>query len=311
MPKQYIAAIDLGGTNLKIALLDLKYKIRDKNIVSTPSFFKKDNLIRGIIDSINRLIKNSGLNNKDVLGLGLGLPGPVDNQRGIIHFFPNIPGWQEVNLKAVLEKKLRLPVFLDNDANLMALAEYKLGRAKGTNHAICLTLGTGVGGGIIINGKLFRGAHNATGEIGHIPINENGPVCNCGGIACLETYIGNNRILKDAKRLFKRNVSLEELSGLAKKKNQKALKIWAQVAKRLGVALTGIVNLLNPDCIVIGGGVSNAGRILFDKVRQEISERAMPVQARHVKILKAKLGDNAGLIGAAILVKETVTQNDN
>lgn len=308
MSKKFIIGIDLGGTNLKIALLDLKYKIKYKEIFNTKKLIKKADLIRQILRSINRIIKNNRLNKTDILGVGLGLPGPIDIKKGVVHFFPNIPGWKEVNLKKILESKLRVPVFLDNDANLMSLAEYKVGAAKMAKNAVCLTLGTGVGGGIILEGRLYRGSTYAAGEIGHIPVNEKGPKCNCGGIACLETYIGNNRIIQEAKRIFKRYISLEDLSALAKKGNKKAKYIWSNVARRLGIALVGIVNLFNPDCIIIGGGVANAGKVLFDKVKETIAKQAMPVQARHVKISKAKLGNDAGLIGAAILVREGVRQ---
>ena len=304
MTKKFIIGIDLGGTNLKIALLDLKYNIIYKNVLSTKGFVKKENLVLAIINSINGIIRNSNLNKKNILGVGLGLPGPIDIKRGLVHFFPNIPGWKEVKLKSILNKKLRLPIFLDNDANLMCLAEYKLGAGKLFKNVVCLTLGTGVGGGIIIDGKLYRGSSSLAGEIGHMPINEKGPRCTCGGFACLETYIGNNRIIKEARRLFKRNISLEELSSLAKKQNNKAKAFWSKVAEHLGIALAGVVNLLNPDCIVIGGGVAGAGSILFDKVRETITKRAMSVQAKHVKLFKARLGNDAGVIGAAILVKE-------
>lgn len=307
MTKKFIIGIDLGGTNLKIALLDLKYNIIYKNVLSTKGFVKKENLVLAIINSINGIIRNSNLNKKNILGVGLGLPGPIDIKRGLVHFFPNIPGWKEVKLKSILNKKLRLPIFLDNDANLMCLAEYKLGAGKLFKNVVCLTLGTGVGGGIIIDGKLYRGSSSLAGEIGHMPINEKGPRCTCGGFACLETYIGNNRIIKEARRLFKRNISLEELSFLAKKQNNKAKAFWSKVAEHLGIALAGVVNLLNPDCIVIGGGVAGAGSILFDKAKETITKRAMSVQAKHVKLFKARLGNDAGVIGAAILVKEDMS----
>ena len=304
MAKKFIIAVDLGGTNLKIALLDLKYRIKNKEVLSTRRFIKKEKLIQAIIDSINKIIKNNRLKRSDILGIGLGLPGPIDVKEGIVHFFPNIPGWKEVDLRRTLKKRLGLPAWLDNDANLMCLAEYKLGAAKGAKNAVCLTLGTGVGAGIIIEGTLYRGSTFAAGEIGHIPINEKGPRCNGGGMACLETYIGNNRIIKEAKRLFRRPISLEELSYLAKKQNKKAKLFWSNIARHLGITLVGIVNFLNPDCIVIGGGVSGAGKVLFDKVKEIIASQAMGVQARHVKVVKAKLGNDAGLIGAAILVQE-------
>ncbi len=304
MVRKFIIGIDLGGTNLKLAVLDLKYKLIDKEVLSTQRFKKKENLISAICYSVNRIIENNKLRKKDILGIGLGLPGPIDEKAGIVHFFPNIPGWREVNLKSILERKLRLPVFLDNDAKLMTLAEYRLGHARGFKNALCLTLGTGVGGGVIIGGGLYRGANNAAGEMGHVPINEKGPRCNCGGSACLETYIGNNRILNEARKIFKRDISLEELSAKAGRRNKQALNIWLQVARRLGIALAGVVNLLNLDAVIIGGGVANAGPVLFNKLKETLKSQAMSVQAGHVKVFKAKLGSEAGLIGAAIIVKE-------
>jgi glucokinase len=306
MPPKYIIGIDLGGTNLKIALLDLSCRIKKKHIFNTSSFVQKESLIRAISDSVLKIISGSGLNKSQLAGIGMGLPGPIDADRGIVHFFPNIPGWMEVGLKKILEKGLSIPVFIDNDANLMALAEYELGAARGCKNAVCLTLGTGVGGGLILEGKLFRGSSFAAGEIGHMPINEKGPGCNCGGVACLESYIGNRRIMQLAKKIFKRQISLEELSSLADHNNKKAVRIWKKVGSRLGVALVGVVNLLNPDCIVIGGGVANAGRILFDSVEETILSRAMIVQAKAVKVVKAKLGNDAGMIGASLLVKSKI-----
>lgn len=304
MAKKYIASIDLGGTNLKIALLDCRYKIIARNYLSTQSFTRKNQLIHAIVSSVNRIIQSNNLKKDAILGLGLGLPGPIDVKKGLVHFFPNIPGWKEVRIRELLQSKLKLPVFIDNDANLMALAEFRLGAAKGTTNAVCITLGTGVGGGIILEGKLYRGASFAAGEIGHLPINENGPSCGCGGKACLESYIGNKRITVLIKKVFGRDIPLDKLSQLAGENNKKAIGVWRQVALHLGIALTGVVNLLNPDVIVLGGGVSGAGKILFDRVRLIVASRAMSVQAKHVKIVRAKLGPDAGLIGAAILVQE-------
>lgn len=304
MSDKYIIAVDLGATNLKIGLFDYRFKLRQKSVLNTKNFSNKEELIFAITDAVGGIMKDNKLEKRDILGLGLGVPGPVDNLRGIVHFFPNIPGWRQVNLRQILNRKLGLPVSIDNDANLMALAEYRLGAARGAKIAVCLTLGTGVGGGIIIGGKIYRGKNNASAEIGHIPINEKGPRCNCGGRACLEAYIGNKRIAAQAEKVFKRHICLEELSESAKRGNKLALSIWSGVARHLAVALVGVVNLLNPDCIVIGGGIANAGRLLFDEIRKIILAQAMPVQAEDVKIFKAKLGPEAGLIGAAIMVKE-------
>lgn len=304
MSKKFILAIDLGGTNLKCAVLDSKYVINKKIVLSTRKFDKKEELISAIALCARRIISQTRLKKSDILGLGIGLPGPIDARNGIVHFLPNIPGWKEVKLAAILKKNLGLPVCLDNDVNLMTIAELALGAARGFKNALCLTLGTGVGGGIIIDGKFYRGANNAGGEIGHVPINEKGPRCNCGGVACLEAYIGNKKLLQKARAVFRRRICLEELSLLARKKNLKARKIWLEAAERLGIALVCAVNLLNLDAIIIGGGVANAGSILFNKVKETIRRRAMKLHARHVKVFKAELGSDAGLIGGAILVKE-------
>lgn len=304
MNKRFIIGIDLGGTNLKVALLDLNYRIKDKEILSTRSFLEKDQLISGIVHAVNRFIKYNDLSKAQILGVGLGLPGPVDAKQGIVHFFPNIPGWKEVRLREILIKKLGLPVFLDNDAKLMTLAEHKLGAAAGFNNVLCMTLGTGIGGGLIINGKLYRGSNNAAGEVGHVPINEKGASCNCGAQGCLEAYVGNRKIGLQARKLFKRNITLEKLSELAARHNKIALDVWRKTGGHLGFALAGVVNLLNLDAIVIGGGVAKAGPVLFDNITKALKAQAMSVQARHVKILKAKLGSEAGIIGTAIMVKE-------
>ncbi|HTY45806.1 MAG TPA: ROK family protein [Patescibacteria group bacterium] len=309
--KSFCIGIDLGGTNLKAALLDRTCRIIDKRVLSTASFRKKEHLIQAVAGSVDALLVTHKLTKNQVLGVGLGLPGPVDADKGIVHFFPNIPGWKEVDLGRILHRRLGIPVFLDNDANLMSLAEYTLGAARASRNAVCLTLGTGVGGGIIIEGRLYRGSGYAAGEIGHMPLNERGRSCNCGGSACLEAYVGNRRIMKEALAGFGKKISLEELSRLAGAGNSRAVRIWAQAGRRLGVVLSGVVNLLNPDIIVIGGGVANAGRVLFDAIRKTIAQRAMPVQVKSLRVAKAKLGNDAGLIGAAILVQQNSSPTRN
>jgi len=304
MRKNFIFSVDLGGTNLKLALFDSNLKLLTKNIYSTIKYRTKNSLIKAISGVLRNSIGISGLTRDSLLGVGLGLPGPVDYKRGIVHYFPNIPGWKEVPLARLLRKKLKIPVIVDNDANLMCLAEARLGAAAKAKNAVCLTLGTGVGGALIIEGRLYRGSNYLAGEIGHIPINIKGPRCNCGGIACLERYIGNRYIAEYARRLFGKEVSLETLSRLANRGNKRALEVWRITGRYLGLALAGIVNLLNPDTIVIGGGVAEAGDILFKETRRTILERAMPDSARGVKVVKARLGSDAGLKGAALLVKD-------
>ncbi|MBU2540952.1 MAG: ROK family protein [Candidatus Omnitrophica bacterium] len=301
---KYIITIDLGGTNVKLALL----RRRSKQIIrlckfSTKNFPTKRLLFNKLVEAIKDIIANSRLKYSDILGIGIGVPGPVDKQRGLVYYFPNIPGWKNVALKKMLEARLKFPVFVDNDVNLMALAELKFGAAKNARNCICLTLGTGVGGALITNSSVFRGSASVAGEIGHIPISLKGPVCNCGGRGCLERFIGNKIILAQARRIFGKSISLEQLSKLARGGNRKALLIWKDMAQKLGIALSGLINVFNPELIVIGGGLANAGDILFSKVRQTVKERAMRPHSEVVKIVRASLGVNAGSIGASVLVE--------
>jgi len=304
MKKKIFIGIDLGGTNLKIGAFDRHMRFVFRKSLSTADFSDKEALIDAIVRSVEAVLAHLRTPRSSVAGLGVGLPGPVDEKKGIVHFFPNIPGWKNVALRSILKKRLRIPVSIDNDANAMAWAEYTLGAARGARNAVCLTLGTGVGGGLIIEGRLFRGSSGAAGEIGHMPINERGPECNCGGMACLESYIGNRAIMRRASGAFKKAVRLEELSRRAHRGDKKAISIWQQAGRRLGIALIGVVNLLNPDCIVIGGGVAEAGRVLFDAVEETVLTYAMIVQVKRVRIVKARLGSDAGMIGAALLAKE-------
>ena len=305
MALRYIIGVDLGATNIKLGLLK-KERIILKEILPTRDFPSKENLLSGLCQAMLGLLDKRKISKKNVSGVGIGAPGPVDSKNGIVHYFPNLKGWRNVPLKKIIQERLGLPVFIDNDANLMCLAEARSGAAKGKRNVVCLTLGTGVGAGIILEGQLYRGASLVAGEIGHIPLNESGPRCNCGGIACLERYIGNRYILEKARSAFGGEISLERLSLFARQGNVKAQGIWQEAARHLGICLSGIVNFLNPQAIVIGGGVSGAGRFILDTVRKVIKTRSMPVQAKTVKILKAKLGSDAGIIGAAFLVKEAL-----
>lgn len=303
MRRNYIIGIDIGGTNIKAGLL------KDSKLILTRAMptargIKKGRLIQAILGIIDKLLISAGINTSRIMGIGVGMPGPINSKRGIVRYLPNIKGWHNVHLRKILRAKLKIPVFLDNDANLMLLAEGKIGSAKNLKNVIGLTLGTGVGGGILIDGRLYRGSSFVAGEAGHIPINEKGPLCNCKGEACLERYIGNKYIIEKARQSFGKGISLEELSGLARKGNPRAIKIWKDAAVKLGIALSGLVNFFNPEAVVIGGGVANAGEIFFKAVRETVKKRAMADSSKAVKILKAKTANNAGILGAAILVKE-------
>ena len=320
--KKYYIAIDIGATNTKFGLLKMPGRIVSKKIIKTTDYKNPQEFSLISRNIIYSFLKDRKITKNSVVGIGIGAPGPIDNQKGLVHYFVNIPGWKEVPIRRMLMKKVKLPVFIDNDVNVMTLGEYKFGAGKGSKDIVGITLGSGVGGGLILNGKLFYGANMAAGEIGHMPINVNGPACPCGGHACLEAYVGNKRIASRAKsemqgkKTLIKSIMREKNSRLSPKIIYEAAKRNDKIAKKIlhdtgvyiGVGLTGIVNLLNPEKIVIGGGVSNAGRFIFKAIEKTVKNRAMKIHAKTVKIVKAKLGEDAGLMGCLALVEEGLKQ---
>ena len=315
MNKKYSIGIDLGATNLQAALINSAWEMKEKVTLSTSK------IREGVLGQIEEVVLKLKKRGKEILGVGIGSPGNIDIREGIVYDAPNIERWHDVPLKGYVEEKTGLPTFVDNDANVMALAESRLGAGKGTDNIICLTLGTGVGGALIINGELYHGRVLTATEIGHIPVNVNGPLCNCGGRGCLERYVGNRFIVERVvgaieggeksliARLVRGNlekVTPELISRAALKGDNLAVKIWDEVGRYIGVAVAGLVNLLNPEIVIIGGGVAKAGSLVLDPVRQTIKERAMKMFARMVSVVPAELGEDAGMIGAGILVWEKI-----
>ncbi|MDP3730171.1 MAG: ROK family protein [Candidatus Omnitrophota bacterium] len=314
---QHLIGVDIGGTNIKLALVDKKAHLTGRRTFSTTSFKGKHALIDGIVSQIDDLISGQGLKKKDIIGVGIGAPGIIDIRTGTVHSLTNIPDWREVPLGNILKKRLSISVFVDNDVNVMALGEVYFGAGHGAVNMLCITLGTGVGGGLILDGRLYRGSSYAAGEFGHVPINIDGPKCKCGSWACVEAYAGNSYIVKDVIRQIKAGqktlitelvegdlskITPEVISEAERKGDKFAKKVWADVGNKIGVGLAGVVNLLNVEKIVIGGGVAEAGKSLFDSIKKTIHARAMKLPAKTVKVVKAKLGYDAGLIGAATLV---------
>lgn len=301
---QYTIGVDVGGTNIKFGLISPSGNIIARTRLSTKRFARnKNSLIGAIIDTIRNFIKDNRLSRKDIKGIGFGFPGLVDPFKGVIFLLPNIPGWKNVPLKKILERKIKIPVFLENDVNMIALGEWYKGAGCGSKNLLCITLGTGVGGGLILNNRLYRGEGFAAGEIGHMPLNEKGPLCNCGGVACFERYVGNGILLKQAVKIFKdKAITLEKIYAMANRKDKKAIRFFEDMATHIGNGLVGVVNLLNPSLIIIGGGVANNYKFLHKTIERVVRKRAMPVQGSMVKIVQAKLGDDAGILGAKMLV---------
>ncbi|HRZ66897.1 MAG TPA: ROK family protein [Candidatus Omnitrophota bacterium] len=304
--KKFAIGIDLGGTYTKLALVSPKGKIVERGRLSTADHPTRDGLLRAIVSGIDTLLKDARVPRSSVKGVGIGVPGLVDFSKGVVYDLTNVKGWKDTPVKRILENKLKMPVLADNDVNVMALGECKFGAGKGAVNAVCITLGTGVGGGVIIGGGLYRGSTFSAGEVGHMPLKDApaGLKCNCGGYGCLERYVGNRHISQEYRSMKKGKVPLmspESISIAAKKGDRAAIELWDRVGSRIGTTLAGIVNLLNPEIIIVGGGVSEAGERLFGPMREAVKKRAMKIPGGAVRIVKAKLGNDAGVIGAAAL----------
>jgi len=306
--KNLVLGIDVGGTNVKFGIVDEEGKILARSALSTKSYSRnKNELIEAIFTQIQSLLSHNNISTQQLLGIGIGLPGAIDPDKGLVLALPNIPGWENVPLREIFEKKFRVPTFLGNDVSLITLGEWKFGAGKGEDDLLCITLGTGVGGSLILNGKFYYGKGFVAGEIGHMPLNEEGPACGCGGYGCFEKTVGNGPLLDRIAEIFNdKSLTIPDVHRLAVQNDEKALKFWEETATHIGNGLIGVINLLNPPLIIIGGGVSNNHRFLFPTINKVIQRRAMKVQAAMVRIVHAQLGDDAGILGARVLVKESL-----
>ncbi|HAJ57387.1 MAG TPA: hypothetical protein DCL35_06420 [Candidatus Omnitrophica bacterium] len=306
MAQRLFFGVDVGGTFTKIALVDEKSRLLAKSKFSSEGFSNKAFFAKTLRANILSILSEHKLALRHLKGIGIGLPGPVDFDKGIVLSLTNIKGWNRFPLSAYLRRYFSVPVFIDNDANCMGLAESRLGAARGTSYALCLTLGTGVGGALILDRQIYRSSYFLSAEVGHIPVVLDGPKCSCGGRGCLERFVGNRALLSAARRVFKKDMSLEEVSCLAAKGDLRALKIWRDAGNIIGLAVSGVLNVFNPEIVVIGGGVAEAGDALFASIRRTVTCHAMEQLKKYVKVKKAALGNDAGVLGAALLAKEQV-----
>ena len=297
--------IDFGGTSIKSAAVEGARVLLHGPAIDTQQQHSADSLV----DAIVHVVETLRTVHPSVAAIGVGLPGFVDSVNGIVHSLTNVSGWSEVPLRSILSSRTGLPTIIENDANAMAYGEWKYGAAVGAQHAVCITLGTGVGGALILDGKLYRGATLAAGEIGHMSIDYRGirgPYGNFGG---LEEYVGNVQIAERAKKLYAQagvEKAMEECTPLALAQaahsgDAVARDLWSLLGTEIGAALASVVWILNPDTIVIGGGVANAGDLIFDPIRREITARTIPIFNSHLRVVPATLGNEAGIIGNAAL----------
>ncbi len=315
--KKVAIGVDIGGGSFKLGLVDLNGRVLARESFLTNSVSGRKAQLDVLAAHVAHFIKEARKKALRVRGVGIGAPGPIDVERGFVYFFPNIPGWKDTPLKDLLEKRLKRPVSVDNDANVMALAEFEFGAGRGTKNVIALTLGTGVGGGLVMDGRLFHGPRYSAAEIGHLVINEDGPMCACGSRGCVETYVGSGYFVREVKRRLKRGAKSilkkwtkengKEITPLlvaraARRGDAFSKEIWRETGGHLGTALAGLANILNPEKIILGGGIAQNGSLLFKPLIAALGKKAFPIAARSVRVVPAALGVDAGLIGAAALV---------
>lgn len=307
MNESQVIGIDFGGTSVKLAVLRGEELLTSVHRIRTQEYVGSDALIDKIVEVIAELRKDF----PDIAAVGVGVPGAVDYERGITYNLTNVDGWNDVALREILARKTNLPCVLDNDANCMAFAEWKYGAAKGTENAVCVTLGTGVGGGLILNGRVYRGATYAAGEIGQMSVDYRGVAGPYGNSGALERYIGNKQITDLAAEMYRaagKEVpdphTPDAIARLADEGDETAIAVWEKVAEYLANSLMSIVYLLNPEALVIGGGVSEAGDLLFRPLLQNLENSLTDECFDHLQVVPAKFGNTAGMIGCAALAAE-------
>ena len=308
----YYVGIDLGGTNTKIGLLNIEGDILKSSIIKTLSSEGVDKTMERIWGVIQELAKETNINVEDIKGIGMGIPGPVEEQ-SIVAFFANFPWGTNVNIKEKLEKITGIETKLDNDANIIALGEAKYGAAKGSKSSVTVALGTGIGGGIYVNGMLISGFKGAGGEIGHMKIVKEGRLCGCGQRGCFEAYASATGLIREAvSRLTvnKQNLLYTMIEGniagleakdifdAAKEGDAFSLDLVDYEAEYLAMGIANILNIINPETIVLGGGVALAGDILLNPLRKKLEKYALPVTLEDLKIVQGILGNEAGIQGA-------------
>ena len=318
--KKYVIGVDIGGTKIAAGIITATGKIVHSFTVPTLAHQGKDASMGQVILAIRELLNKSGIDKKQIEGVGLCAPGPLDPKKGIVYNPPNLPGWKNVRLASAVQKKFGIKAKLDNDANAAGVAEMIWGAAKGYKDIFYVTVSTGIGTGVIIDGKLYYGKNGMAGEGGHMTINYDDTTakCGCGALGCVEALASGPHTVKRLKEKIKKNPLLKtrmiELAGgrieditmvtvseAAKKGDKLAVETIKNQGRLIGIWLGTVINILDPEIIVIGGGVSMIGELIFKEIRRSAAANSINIFANKTPIVRAKLLNNVGVFGAASL----------
>lgn len=314
----YIVGVDLGGTNVRAAVVDRNGGIHGESRFPSFGMDGLEITIGQILKAINGAIADSGVKIEDIAGIGMGVPGTHKSAEGIVLWTPNFKeDWRGAQLLAPIIEQTGLSACMGNDANVAAFGEYVYGAGKGAKIMVMITLGTGVGSGLIINGQIYTGVSESAPELGHHIIVADGPRCSCGRSGCLEGIVQRDAICARAAKKASRGkyTSLVEKAGgdllnltpamislAASEGDEIAIETLQETGYYIGIGIANAINILNPDKVIIGGGISQAGELLFDPIRRTVATNAISVPYQACQILPAELGDNAGILGGAALV---------
>jgi glucokinase len=312
--EKYTIGVDLGGTSIKVGVVSDRGKISRKLSVETRADEGPDVVVKQIKKGIKEILDKT---DKKIYGIGIGAPGIVTIKKGTVENPPNFPDWNKVNLGKLISKEFHKKVYVENDANAAAIGELIFGAGKKYDSFIMITLGTGVGGGIIIKNRIYRGEFGAAGEIGHVSIDHAGPQCNCGSTGCIEAYVGNHYLVTRVGKELSGHPSskiwelidndLEQLTPkiidiASEEGDAYAQSVVKQMGFYIGCALASVSNLLDISTFIIGGGVSGFGKPLFDAIKETASARVLTPLRKRVQVYPAKLKNDAGIKGASALV---------
>ncbi|MCM8900746.1 ROK family glucokinase [Caldicoprobacter algeriensis] len=314
----YYIGIDLGGTNIAVGLVDEEGKIIHKDSVPTLNEREYPEIIKDMAMLSLKVVKDSGVSLKEVKAIGIGSPGTPNNEEGILVYTNNLK-FRNVPMRAEMQKYIDLPVYLDNDANVAALAESVAGACKGAKHSVTITLGTGVGTGVVIDGKVYSGFNNAAAEMGHMVIVVDGEQCTCGRKGCWEAYASATALIRETKKAAVANpdslinklvdgdlskINAKTPFDAARQGDKVGLQIVEEYMKYLAEGLANVINIFQPEIIAIGGGISKEGEYLLAPLRKLVSEKVYTVEGvPQTRIVAAQLGNDAGIVGAAMLGK--------
>lgn len=317
MTEKFAVGVDLGGTKIDVGIIRHDGKVIKKKREQTLVQKGPHAVIQQMLRMTNEILQYCSLTGNNILGIGIGAAGPMDMKKGFLIQPPNLPGWERVQIVKPFAEKFKTKVILNNDANAAALAEWYFGAGKRCKNMVYLTVSTGIGGGIIINGKLYLGANDNAGELGHQTILPDGPECGCGNNGCLEALasgtsiarIGREAVRKNPQSLLyhmanymQDNITAKMVFQAAAQGDSTAQQVVEKCAAYLGIGIANIINAFNPQRVVLGGGVSRAGKTWLSLVREEAKRRAMKPLYEAVDIVLSELGDDVGVIGAATLI---------